>query len=544
MYWWNLAATRVRSGETRRFGLITTNSITQTFNRKIVQHHLEATPPLHLAFAVPDHPWVNEADGAAVRVAMTVAASGRGAGTLSTVVREIEGSDGEVVAELRGKTGVIHADLTAGADVSAVVPLQSHAGLSFLGVILVGEGFRLTPAEVTGLGFNLGSLPAVIRRHVNGREIAQRQEGRFAIDLFGLSEAEARDRYPSLYQWLRDRVWPERSAKAGNGKDSAGYAEQWWLFAKPRPEMRKALAGLARYIGTTETARHRVFTLLPGYVLPDQKIRVVASDSGLLLGILSSRVHVFWSFALGGRQGVGNDPVYNNSRCFEPFPFPACTDTQKLRIRDLAEQLDTHRKRQQAQYPDLTLTGIYNVLAKLRSAEPLTAKDKVIHEQGLVSVLKQLHDDLDAAVYAAYGWPTTLTDEELLERLVALNTERAEEEKRGLVRWLRPEFQNPGGKASEVQEAFPVEDSSEVHAPAGPEEISPWPKTLSERIVAVRALFQRQPLAAVDAETVTRRLPGARRKDVEAILESLCSLGLILAFDTADGRRWRGTVGA
>ena len=60
----------------------------------------------------------------------------------------------------------------------------------------------------------------------------------------------------------------------------------------------------------------------------------------------------------------------------------------------------------------------------------------------------------------------------------------------------------------------------------------------------VRVLLQRQPLAGVDVETVTRRFPGGRRKDVEAILESLSSLGLILAFDTADGRRWRGTLGS
>lgn len=70
----------------------------------------------------------------------------------------------------------------------------------------------------------------------------------------------------------------------------------------------------------------------------------------------------------------------------------------------------------------------------------LTAKEREIHEKGLVSVLKQIHDELDAAVFDAYGWPHDLSDEEILERLVALNHERAEEEKRGLIRWLRPEF--------------------------------------------------------------------------------------------------------
>ncbi len=59
---------------------------------------------------------------------------------------------------------------------------------------------------------------------------------------------------------------------------------------------------------------------------------------------------------------------------------------------------------------------MYNVLEKLRSGEALNAKDKVIHEQGLVSVLKKLHDDLDAAVFDGYGWPHDLSDEQILER--------------------------------------------------------------------------------------------------------------------------------
>ena len=38
------------------------------------------------------------------------------------------------------------------------------------------------------------------------------------------------------------------------------------------------------------------------------------------------------------------------------------------------------------------------------------------------------HKKLDAAVAAAYGWPADLSDEQILERLLALNLERAAEE--------------------------------------------------------------------------------------------------------------------
>ncbi len=83
-----------------------------------------------------------------------------------------------------------------------------------------------------------------------------------------------------------------------------------------------------------------------------------------------------WALAAGGRLGVGNDPVYNKSRCFETFPFPhedtGLTPALTERIRTLAEQLDAHRKARQAAHESVTLTGLYNVLDKLRRGEPLT----------------------------------------------------------------------------------------------------------------------------------------------------------------------------
>ena len=33
---------------------------------------------------------------------------------------------------------------------------------------------------------------------------------------------------------------------------------------------------------------------------------------------------------------------------------------------------------------------------------------------------------------------------------------------------------------------------------------------------------------------------GAKKKDVETVLESLAALGLLLAYDAAGGRRWKG----
>ena len=264
------------------------------------------------------------------------------------------------------------------------------------------------------------------------------------IDLFGLNAEQVRQQFPKIYQWLLDRVKPERDAK-GTSKDGAGYAALWWLFGKPRQEMRKQLAGLPRYIATVETAKYRTFQFLDTSILPDNMLIAIASNDAFLLGVLSSRVHESWALVQGGT--LEDRPRYNKTRCFETFPFPdedtGLTPEGREHIGALAEQIDAHRKRQQAASPGLTLTSTYNVLDALREGRPLSAKEKIIHTQGLVSVLKELHDELDAAVRLAYGLTPGQTGDALLTHLVSLNARRATEEKTGRIRWLRPAFQNP-----------------------------------------------------------------------------------------------------
>jgi hypothetical protein len=179
---------------------------------------------------------------------------------------------------------------------------------------------------------------------------------------------------------------------------------------------------------------------------------------------------------------------------------------------------------------------MYNVLAKLRAGEPLSDKDKLIHEQGLVSVLKQFHDDLNAAVFDAYGWPRDLSDEEILSRLVDLNRERAGEEARGIIRWLRPEFQNPEGARAATQAALPIEAEEEpppVAVPAAPARKQPWPKSLAEQAQAVRAALAAHPAGRTPDQLARtfHRAPTARVAD---LLETLASLGQARA--VADGR--------
>ena len=576
MYWWDHAASLVRAGATRRFGFITTNSLRQTFNRRVLESHLGANKnPLTLAFAVPDHPWVDSAQGAAVRIAMSVGTAAEEEGRLLSVSEERETESEEVEVLLEERRGLLHADLRVGANVAGAKVLQAMRGITSMGAMLAGSGFIVEPdtAERLRAGLDAATAQRLVRDYRNGRDLTSSPRGVYVIDTNGWSADELRDRAPAVYQHLVDNVKPERDANRDQG-----FRERWWLHGRARADMRVAQAGLHRYIATVETAKHRTFQFLDASVLPDHKLIAIATDDAVNLGVLSSQVHVEWSLAAGGRMGVGNDPVYNKSRCFETFPFPSddtgLTPELAERIRQIAEQLDAHRKARQAAFESVTLTGLYNVLDKLRRGEALNAKDKALHEQGLVSVLQSLHDELDAAVLQAYGWSDlgavpwadeaarAAWTETLLERLVALNAKRAAEEAAGTVRWLRPEFQDPARRAAAASVAPQPEPVGEqagidgveseaeaeartdaasdgVQAPvnASAATAQPWPPTLPEQVRAVAQLLSASPaplpLPAIEASFKGK---GPWKKGLPRILETLEALGRAQRV----GGGWRG----
>ncbi|MFZ4774613.1 MAG: DNA methyltransferase [Terrimicrobiaceae bacterium] len=526
----------------------------------------QALRPLSLSLAIPDHPWVDSADGAAVRIAMTVASAGQHEGKLLRVTKETPGGESEFAVELTEERGVIHADLTVGADVSGAVTLRASERLSCPGVKLHGAGFIITRDQASLFG--LGRIPYLdkhIREYRNGRDLTAIPRDALVIDLFGLSTGDVRSRFPEVFQWVHDRVKPERDQN-----NRASYRENWWVFGEPRGNFRPALVGLSRYIATVETAKHRFFVFLDASVLPDNKLIAIASDDAFVLGVLSSSFHVVWALATGSHLGVGNDPVYVKSASFEKFPFPDASDLQRARIRELAESLDAHRKRQQAAHPKLTLTDIYNVLEKLRAGTPLGAKEQITHERGLVSVLRQIHDDLDAAVAEAYGFPDKiqrtagfqpapknpsgqdargpLATDAILAHLCALNAQRAAEEADGQIRWLRPEFQSQGtvgflpafekksgqdaiGPKSEDLPPSTVPQRTAGFQPASPPSgqdargpLAHWPKTLAEqaRAVGVALAASSHP---TDAGGLARLFKSANVERIAELLETLESLG-------------------
>ncbi len=551
MYWWWMASRLLQSGAVRAFGFVTTNSITMTSSSDVIRSAIGSGKKMRLAFAVPDHPWYKTGDSAAVRIAMTVADRSQGPGVLSQVVKETAVSTDQPFVELSARQAIIGPTLAT--QKARPTTLLANAELSFMGVILVGTGF-IAPESI------IRSYPEICRPYVNGKELSQLSVTRFVIDLFGHDIQTVALTYPQAYQHLLETVKPVRDSVRRQN-----HREQWWLFGETRPAMRHALNGLNQYIGTVETSKHRYFTMLKSEVLPDQKVRVVALNDGTSLCVLSSISHCAWALKEGGR--LEDRPVWNNTSCFEPFPFPdlSTNPTIQSRLAELSERLDAFRKERLAAHDFLTMTGLYNVLERVRELDwkagsgrhsdsatqiaPLSDKERDIYDAGHIAILKDIHDEIDTLVFAAYGWSDLATslvgrpgattpspyktedqlqaEEELLTRLVALNQTRAAEEARGLVRWLRPDYQIPklGHKVARPDGVQQEADLAILPVSDKPK----WPSSDTEQINILVDLLRKAP-APVPPEALAATFDGRntpkRRDRVASLLDTLTTIGL------------------
>ena len=237
----------------------------------------------------------------------------------------------------------------------------------------------------------------------------------FIID-FGVDMSE-RDAalYELPFETVRARVKPVRDK---NRRES--YRLKWWIFGEPRSNLRRALKGKSRYIATPLVSKYRVFSWFTSDVVAENLINVIARDDDYFFGILQSRVHQVWGLHQGTQ--LEDRPRYTPDSTFDTFPLPRpprkepgqSEDPRVKAIADAARELVRLRDAwlsppgiPEADLKDRTLTKLYN-----KRPEWLT----------------NVHRILDAAVFAAYGWPespSTLPDQEMLARLLALNHERA-----------------------------------------------------------------------------------------------------------------------
>ncbi len=386
-YWFEKARQMIEAGRAGRVGLLATQGIRGGANRRVLER-IKDTGDIFLAHS--DRPWM--LDGAAVRVSIV----GFDAGTQSE--KELDGQN----------VTAINANLTAGVDLTKAVRLPENADRSFIGDMKKGK-FEIdakTATEMLNAAGNPNGLPNadVVRPWVNALDITRRPRDMWIIDFdMHISEYEAAQ-YEMPFEYVKEHVKPFRD-KVRNPLER----RRWWVHGRTAPDFREAVKHLDKYIATPRVSKHRIFVFLQAGIIPDGAIVVIASDDDCDFGVLHSRIHEVWALSLGTQ--LESRPRYSHTATFETFPFPRPTEAQREVIAAAAAELNRLREvwlnppdASGAELRRRTLTNLYN-------QRP--------------TWLDNAHRALDAAVADAYRWPADLAEVEILERLLALNLERA-----------------------------------------------------------------------------------------------------------------------
>ncbi len=395
-YWFEKAHGQIEAGKCGRAGLLATQGIRGGANRMVLERILE-NGGIFMAWS--DRNWI--LNGATVHVSIVGFDNG------SQTVRLL---DGELVQR-------IHANLTSEADTTSALPLPENAGICFQGPSPKGS-FDIdheTARRMLTAPLNVNGRPNsdVVRPVASGVDLVRGSRNVWTIDFGTDRTIEQAEQYEMPFEHVKANVYPERKE---NNRES--YRERWWIYAEARPGMRKAIASLARYIATPRVSKHRVFVWQTPLVLCNDQTIVTARSDDYFFGVLHSRQHEIWARAQGTQlREVESGFRYTPTSTFETYPFPwppghepkdsPLVEAIAEAARELVAKRDAWLNPPNASADELkkrTLTNLYN-------ARPAWLADA--------------HRKLDEAVFAAYGWPSTLTDAELLERLLALNHQRA-----------------------------------------------------------------------------------------------------------------------
>jgi hypothetical protein len=463
-YWFDKARQAIERAGLQAAGLVSTNSIRGGSNRKVLDAICQSS---RIFEAWSDEAWVNE--GAAVRVSLVCFGRAEGARL-----------DGAVV-------DLIHADLTAGsssgddADLTTAQHLPESASTCFMGAS------KKAPFDIDGPTArqwlnqpnpHSKSNALVVRPLCNGIDLTRRWGDRWIVD-FGTTMVESDAMlFEAPYAYIKCAVRPIASKNSDKQ-----VAKNWWRHARPRVDMRAALAPLPRYIITAAVAKHRTFIWMHSAVLPDQATLAIARADDTTFGILHSRFHELWSLRMG--TSLEDRPRYTPTTCFETFPFPpglTPADTAHQRIEVLqdgasipvglceqnppvapANQTPEAIKTMSTKAAASAIAHAAHRLDALRRAwlnppqwtqvvpevvplgmehspypdriVPRPGFEKQLAERTLTKLynqrptwLAQAHHALDVAVAAAYGWPAQAADwpqAQVLQHLLALNVERA-----------------------------------------------------------------------------------------------------------------------
>ena len=334
--------------------------------------------------------------------------------------------------------------------------LAANAGRSFVGMFLRGMGFTFDDTDTKGNAAPISEMHALLAKgsrnqdviypFIGGEEVNSnpvQAYHRYAINFGNLDEAECRLQWPDVLAIVEQRVKPARDNIGDSAIDRA-HKKRWWLYANDRPQLRAALAGLERVLVTNCGATpHLAFTFLSSKMVFAHSLAVFPLETYAAFCALQSHPHEIWARFFG--SSMKDDLRYTPSDCFETYPFPKNWETNSFLKGAGKEYYEFRAALMMGNNEGLTKT--YN-----RFNDP-EERSPGIHE------LRKLHVAMDRAVLDAYGWvdiatvceflldyeadedesgrkkkpwryrwPDSIHDE-VLARLLALNAERASDER-------------------------------------------------------------------------------------------------------------------
>ena len=466
-YWFEKARDLVEHKKCNRAGLLATQGIRGGLNREVLKRVKETGD---IFYAVSDSEWI--LDGAAVHVSMVGFDDG------TTQERVLDGK----------KVLVINSNLTADADTTKAQRLTSNRAIGFIADVKAGkfdveEGLAVEMLKQP----NPNGLPNsdVLLPWINSLDVLRRPRNFWIVDFGADGSMEFASRFEKPFAFVKEFVFSLRSQVKRKS-----YRDYWWLHAEPCAEMRSEIAPLLRFLVTTTVSKHRIFAWEQPPTLPDHQLVAFGRDDDFFFGVLHSRAHQIWALAQGTQLREKESGFrYTPTTCFETFPFPFPDDLAEPLTNDEARLNATKhyahivmREEAPPRTPDEHRAAIAAAACELNelrerwlnppewTAErflefPGSAHGpwaRYLHQPGTHGIgtvryprleprdadcaaklkkrtltnlynerpawLDLAHKKLDAAVAAAYGWPADLTDEQILEKLLALNLERAAEE--------------------------------------------------------------------------------------------------------------------
>ena len=333
--------------------------------------------------------------------------------------------------------------------------LIANAEKSFVGSYILGMGFTFDDTDIKGVATSISEMHRLIKKAPRNQEVIFPYIGgaevnnspiqthlRYVINFGERKEDECWGRYPELMAIVEQRVRPDRAKLTKNaiGRKRSRF---WWHYGSSAKDLYRKISGLDRVLAVSRVGQNATFAFLPTGTVFAESLIVFPFGTHAAFCSLQSRPHEIWARFFG--SSMKDDLRYTPSDCFETFPFP--------------KNWETHAEFEAAgkEYYE------FRAALMIRNNEGLTKTYNRFHnpeEHDIeIAKLRELHAAMDSAVLDAYGWSDISTDceflldyeideeewgrrkkpwryrwpdevrDEVLARLLALNAERAREER-------------------------------------------------------------------------------------------------------------------